>query len=126
MQMLIRRLPLVLFVPKIFLDRVAITMEDIVIGATAVIGIVDGIAANVVMATITPTDGAPVVQVLEITIGAKVVQTKLTAIVVTALVIHVETHAANALTTITMGAIIPATAVALPVSGPAVPVHQPL
>ena len=58
-------------------------MEDIAIDATAVIGTVDGIAANVVMETITPTDGAQVAQVLEITIGAKVVQTKLTAIVVT-------------------------------------------
>jgi hypothetical protein len=103
-----RRLQLDLFVHKIFLGRVAVvavTMEDIAIGATAVIGTVDGIAANVeiqIMETTRPTDGAQVAPVLQITIGAKVVQakvvqTKLTATVVTALVTHAKTLAVNAL-----------------------------
>jgi len=98
--MMTRRLQRALFVHKIFLDRVAIiTMEDIAIGATAVIGTVGGIAANVVTETTTPTDGAQVAPVLEITIGAKVVQTKLTATVVIAPITHVETLAVNVLIT---------------------------
>jgi hypothetical protein len=78
---------------------VAVTMEDIAIGATAVIGIVGGIAANVEIPE--PVDGA---QVLEITIGGKVVQvqTMLTVTVVTALVTHVEVLVLNAPATATM------------------------
>lgn len=73
-------------------------MEDIAIGATAVIGIVGGIVANVEITE--PADGAQV-QVLEITIGGKVVQIMLTVTVVIALVTHVEILVVNALTTTT-------------------------
>lgn len=83
-------------------------MEDIAIGATAVIGIVGGIAANVEIPE--PADGAQV-QVLEIAIMGKVVQIMLTVTVATALVTHVETLVVNApatttvvtITTTTMG-----------------------
>jgi len=103
--MQIRRLQLALFVHKIFLGRVAATMEDIAIDATAVIGNVGGIAVNVAPETTTPTDGAQVAQVLQITIGAKVVPTKLTATVAIALVTHVETLVVNVLATTTMATI---------------------
>jgi len=103
--MKIRRLQLALFVHKIFLGRVAATMEDIAIDATAVIGNVGGIAVNVAPETTTPTDGAQVAQVLQITIGAKVVPTKLTATVAIALVTHVETLVVNVLATTTMATI---------------------
>jgi len=74
-------------------------MEDIAIGATAVIGIVDKTAANA---------GIPVLVVgpllLEATtIGNKVIQTMLIVTVVTARLIHVETLVINALATATMG-----------------------
>jgi len=74
-------------------------MEDIAIGATAVIGIVDKTAANA---------GIPVLVVgplvLEATtIGDKVVQTMLIVTVVTVPPIHVETLVINALATATMG-----------------------
>jgi len=104
--MKIRRLQLALFVHKIFLGRVAVvTMEDIAIGAIAVIGTVGGIAVNVATETTTPTDGAQVAQVLQITIGAKVVPTMLTATVAIALVPHVETLVVNVLATTTMATI---------------------
>jgi uncharacterized protein (DUF983 family) len=77
-------------------------MEGIATDATAVIGIVGGIAANV--ETTEPADGA---QVLEITttIGGKVVQTMLTVTVVTVLAAHVEILVVNALATATMATI---------------------
>jgi len=76
-------------------------MEDIAIGATAVIGIVGGIAVNVATETTTQMDGAQVAQVLPITIGAKVVPTTLTATVALALLTHVETLVVNVLATTT-------------------------
>lgn len=78
----------------------AIIMEDTAIGATAVIGIVGGIAANVEITG--PADGA---QVLEITIGDRVVRTMLTVTVVTVLAAHVEILVVNALATATMATI---------------------
>jgi hypothetical protein len=77
-------------------------MEDIAIGATAVIGIVGGIAANVEIPE--PADGAQVLEITIITIGGKVVQvqTMLTVTVVTALVTHVEVLVVNAPATATM------------------------
>jgi len=77
-------------------------MEDIAIGATAVIGTVGGIAVNVATETTTQTDGAQVAQVLQTTIGAKVVPTMLTATVAIApLLTHVETLVVNVLATTT-------------------------
>jgi len=75
-------------------------MEDTAIGATAVIGIVGGIAENVEITE--PADGA---QVLEITIGGRVVRTMLTVTVVTVLAAHVEILVVNALATATMATI---------------------
>lgn len=79
----------------------AITTEDIATGATAVIGIVGGIAANVEITG--PADGAPVLEI--ITIGGKVAQTMLTVTVATVLAARVEILVVNALATATMATI---------------------
>jgi len=74
-------------------------MEDTVIDATAVIGIVDKTAANAVI--LVRVVGPLVLEA--VAIGDKVVQTKLIVTVVTVHLIHVGTHVINALVTAIMG-----------------------